>query len=484
MPERAGKFTVLEVKEQDGPLKTLWVSGPGGEGRLYWFEVHDPESRSAFFRYRNALKRLERLDALPPGLEISTKPGRYYVYWPEPPEVTPPRGRRPRRRLAEIEASLKPLGYRLDQARLSAEGNRVLVWDLDPRPKAPPAREEQARPQGKRAPALAGVFLAIFGLLLAYLGVNNYLNPPVIELPDLTGKTVTEAQKALAKSGLVLSFVPESRPDEPPGVVLAQDPPPGTRLKPGRRVKLVYNRPELRQVPALVGLTLAEAEAELERLGYQAAPPARAFDQSPPDTVIAQNPPPGTPLAAGEEVRLVVSLGPRPRLTLVPDLEGTSPEEAAELLDLAGLRLGEENRVPSPEEENTLLAQSPRAGTVIEEGAPVVVSRADRPEVLLPHSLAAPAEEPAPPPPEAEPALPETPLAPGTYTVPLDLRLPPEVEGKGVRLTVTDADGTRVLYEGPTQKGWRLTGEVRVRGKATFRLYVGDYLYQEWDVSP
>ena len=480
MPERGGKYEVLAEEAREGYLETLRVRGPEGEGRLFWFEVHDPEARAAFFRYRNALKRLERLGALSPGVEISARPGRYYVFWPAGGEPVPPKGRRARRALAEIEAALRPFGYRLSEAVVGSEGGRPRVLELHPFPTAP---AEPAPAASRRRPALAGwlpgLLLALLGLGLLAAGVQRYFNPPSFTLPDLTGVPAASAKKRLSGRGLVLAFVAESDPAAPAGVILRQDPPPGTRLKPGRRVQLVYNRPEHRQVPALAGKTRAEAEALLAELGYRVAEPAQTHDESPPDTVLASDPPAGTPLAAGQPVRLLVSLGPAPRRTLVPDLEGTDPEEARALLELAGLRLGQEEALPSPLPEGTLLAQSPGPGTVIEEGAPVVTARAVHPEILLPEAAPSP---PTPAPEEPPAPAPEEPEA--GRPVPLDVRLPEGLEGQPVRLTVTDEAGTRVLYEGPTQKGWRLEGEVRVQGKATFRLYVGDYLYQEWGTEP
>ncbi len=491
VPERGGKYEVLTTEAREGFLETLRVRGPGGEGRLYWFEVHDPEARAAFFQYRNAIKRLERLGALPPGVEISAKPGRYYVFWPAAGEVAPPKGRRARRQLAEIEAALRPFGYRLSEAVVGSEGGRTRVLELHPFPSAPAEPAPSAPPRRRRAPVawLPGLVLAALGALLLLAGAQRYFNPPSVTLPNLVGKTADEARRALRHAGLVLQFVPDSRPDAPAGVILEQDPPPGTRLKPGRRVQLVYNRPELRQVPALAGKTRAEAEAALSELGYRVAPPAETYDAAPVDTVLASDPPAGTPLAAGETVRLLVSRGPLPRRTLVPDLEDADPEEAKALLELAGLQLGQEERLPSPLPEGTLLAQSPKPGTVIETGAPVVTARAVHPEVLVPEAPATPPPGPTPtettpPPPGTPPATEAPPLAEGERRVPLEVRLPPDLEGRKVRLLVQDENGTRVLYEGPTQKGWRLEGEVAIKGRAHFRLYVGDYLYQEWTVEP
>ena len=485
MPDRAGKYEVKETLKRSGPVEVLRVRGPQGEGKLYWFEVHDPRSRERFLRYRGALKRLADLGALPQGVEISARPGRYYVYWPETDLPPPPKGRRTREALRAVEAILAESGYPLEAAALAGEGGKVVVTDLEPLAEPVPRGKAGGRKAPPRpASRLPGVVLGVLGLFLLALGVERYLNPPVVVLPDLVGKSVTEAERALRSSGLILTFVPQSLPDTPPGVIVDQSPPAGTRLKPGRRVRLFYSHPEERRVPVLTGRSLAEAEAELAELGYRVGEPAWIHDPSPPDTVLATSPPANTPLPSGAEVKLLVSLGPRPERTLVPDLRDTTPKEEEALLRLAGLEVGRRERVPAPYPEDTLIGQSPRAKTVIEVGAPVATARSEAPEVLLPEQNPAqrapgPAPTPSPSPVQTGVVLEE-----GERRVPLVLRLPPDLEGRSVRLVVTDENGTRVLYEGPTQKGWRLEGEVAVKGKATFRLYVGDYLYQEWDVGP
>ena len=437
MPELAGKFQVVSQQASEGAVKLYRVNSPEGPGFLYWFEVHEPQARSQFFRYRSAIKRLEERGLIPPGVEVSAKPGRYYVFWPDLGELPAPRGRRARRRLEEIRSALAELGYAEDDAVIGVAKGRPLVVRLSPRlGEAPPPPALTPRPRRSPLSWLPGLALALAGVLLATLGFTRYLNPPTLTLPTLVGKTAEEAVRLLKGSGLTVVFVEASLPDEPAGVIVEQSPPPGSRLKPGRRVRLVLNQPEEKQVPLLLGETLSEASAKLAAAGYKLGRVA----------------------------------------------------EAQELLRLAGLTPSEEKRLPAPEPPGTLLLQYPEAGTVVGVGAAVTTVRSGRPEVLY-----APAgEEPPPPPPpapeEAEPPPPpptatKTP-SPSGPSVSLDVRLPENLEGRPVKLVVTDEDGTRVLYEGPTQKGWRLTGEVPVKGKATFELYVGEYLYQRWETEP
>ncbi len=486
VPEVVGKYQVLREGPLKGFVRALEVQGPSGPGKLYWFEVHDPEARAAFFRYRNALKRLERLGALPQGLEVSAKPGRYYVFWPQGHEIVPPKGRRARRKLAEIENALAPLGYAVDPEAVSLTGGHLQILDLPPELQTSPAR-----PAADRIPRtrtlfrwLPGFVLGLLGLALGAIGVDRYLNPPIFTVPPITGRTVQEALKALRGKGLEIVFQEESRPEQPAGTVLEVTPPPGTQIKPGRRIRLIINRPEAHRVPKIVGQRLAVASQRLEAEGYQLGRVVRTYDASPAGTVLATLPPVGFALPTGQSVDLLVSEGPQKPLTMVPKLQGLPAQTAEALVAMAKLTLGREEKLPSPETPGTVIAQTPEPGTVIEEGTPVTLTIAEAVEILRPKT--SPTNGAAPPtpttPPTAPPSLPP-PAAQGP-TVPIRLSLPPGLEGKPVRLTVTDDNGTRTLYEGPTQKGWKIEGEVPVKGKALFKLYVGDFLYQQWTATP
>ncbi len=486
MPELGEAYTIRKTGPKEGPVEVYLVDGPGGPGKVYWFEVHDPESRAAFYRYRNALKKLEKLGALSPGVTISKQPGRHFVYWPE--ATANPLSPWQRRKIGALETALRPLGYSLKDAALGLVEGRPAVLDLPPQlEQAPVAAPPVPVRRDWKKPAQVALLL-FAGALFWLWGLNRYFNPPSFTLPDLRGQPAQQALKSLKGRGLWIVFEETSDPKAPAGVVLKTLPPPGTRLKPGRQVHIIINAPEVKVVPALERLPLEKARAALQAAGLRLGEVAHAYANAPEDTVLATQPPPGTELPAGAPVAVVVSAGPAPQETLVPDLKDADPEEARRLLELAGLKTGREEAIPAPLPEGQLVAQSPQPGAVVEAGTPVVVARAARPEVELPPlppsepqspPEAPPGEPPAPP---SEPA--PAPAGPGASTVPVKLVLPPELEGQEVRLTVTDAAGTRVLYEGPTKKGWRFEGQVAVQGPATFKLYVGGHLYETWEAKP
>ena len=94
-------------------------------------------------------------------------------------------------------------------------------------------------------------------------------------------------------------------------------------------------------------------------------------DTAPIGTVMEQSLPNGTSLSTGDAVTLTVSLGPRIIVSAVPSLVGLSEMQAASLLSAAGLTLGEVTYVPSDRPSGTVLSQSEKPTSLLEQGKSV-----------------------------------------------------------------------------------------------------------------
>ncbi len=90
-----------------------------------------------------------------------------------------------------------------------------------------------------------------------------------VEMPDLSEKTLEEAQVLLEQVGLKAGTVTEDETStEPRGTVIGQNPAPGTLLSNGYNVELVISgSATVTRVPDLSGKTLAEAKALLAESG-------------------------------------------------------------------------------------------------------------------------------------------------------------------------------------------------------------------------
>ena len=131
--------------------------------------------------------------------------------------------------------------------------------------------------------------------------------PATVVVPNAVGLPEQQARDRLASAGLEVRVF-EVFSDEPEGTVIAQNPGSGERVSPDDGVRLNVSKGSgLVDVPSVVGLTRAEAEAQLSDVGLE----ANVFEVpsiEPAGTVVAQNPV-GGQLRQGEPVRLNVSTG-------------------------------------------------------------------------------------------------------------------------------------------------------------------------------
>lgn len=125
------------------------------------------------------------------------------------------------------------------------------------------------------------------------------------------------------------------------------------------------------KVPPLVSLTLAEAIPIAESLGLEVKVIERVLsDSRPVDTILSQSPESGNLVRAGDtiEVRVVGGTG----LVVVPDVRGSTQEDARAALVRAGLRLGEVATEWSTEAPvGEVLQQNPRYGLQVAKGSTV-----------------------------------------------------------------------------------------------------------------
>ena len=138
-------------------------------------------------------------------------------------------------------------------------------------------------------------------------------------------------------------------------------------------------------VPALVGLTPAQAERAISPLGLQMSIERQYYSpQVPEGRIMSQLPAAGTKVRRGWQLRLAQSLGPI--RVAVPDVSGQS-EHAAELnirrrgLDIASLAQVEASGVPADQ----VLAQNPSANAqqLVAPKINLLLSAGDEPEAFV-----------------------------------------------------------------------------------------------------
>ncbi|MFJ4436392.1 Stk1 family PASTA domain-containing Ser/Thr kinase [Streptomyces sp. NPDC088923] len=166
------------------------------------------------------------------------------------------------------------------------------------------------------------------------------LGPRTVDVPRLTGKTLTEARAALRGRGLDPGLVTERfDQDVSQGAVIDTEPQAGENVKAGSTVRITVSRGAPVDVPEVSGKDEAEAREELSDAGLDVKVAAeRVFSSDADEGAVAkQSPSPGKRLAAGDTVTLTLSKGPD--LVEVPDVEGKQEDEAKGLLEDAGFEV-------------------------------------------------------------------------------------------------------------------------------------------------
>ena len=129
-------------------------------------------------------------------------------------------------------------------------------------------------------------------------------------------------------------------------------------------------------VPRVLGLTVAEAQAEIQRAKLQVTDGgAEPHPSAAQGIVIWQDPPPDVIAAEGTKVTLVSSAGP-PKIP-VPDVSGLDAALAQSLIAAAGLTVSQVESVQAAAPTGLAMMTRPAAGTALAPGAglTVVVSR-------------------------------------------------------------------------------------------------------------
>lgn len=207
--------------------------------------------------------------------------------------------------------------------------------------------------------------LASVAFLSALTAMRYAVQGREVEMPDLVGKSAPEAQQVLQARRLGMKV--EDRLYSPLAVdhVVRQSPPPNTTVKTGQLAHLVLSLgPRKQTMPELENRSMRAARIELLQSGMQLGEVSSAYlPGTEDDTVLLQDPRPGSSDVTSPHVNLLVSLGGRPPAYVMPDLVGMPLSEAIARLNGAGLKIAKITNVPAPSAPNTsVVAQTPLRG--------------------------------------------------------------------------------------------------------------------------
>jgi beta-lactam-binding protein with PASTA domain len=131
--------------------------------------------------------------------------------------------------------------------------------------------------------------------------------PAPVEVPDVLGQSEAEARATLEALGFSVERSEEFSTAVPRGDVISTSPPSGESAPKGSTVAIVVSLgPKTFEMPNVVGQSGAEAQAKLESLGLRVTV-VPVPSTTPPNTVVFQDPDPGTTVQQGQTVTIFVT---------------------------------------------------------------------------------------------------------------------------------------------------------------------------------
>ncbi|GAB17305.1 serine/threonine protein kinase PknB [Gordonia effusa NBRC 100432] len=151
-----------------------------------------------------------------------------------------------------------------------------------------------------------GTSTAVNAAVVIYIGSG----PKQVTIPDVTGKTESQAREALKQAGLEMTTVPGDS-ELPAGQVVRTSPSSGTTVDSGSTVTVVVSRDNMFVVPDVRGLTPGQARAALKDAGWEAttlSQQPRGVGIGSPDNgkVVGQSPAAGSRIRKSGAITIIV----------------------------------------------------------------------------------------------------------------------------------------------------------------------------------
>ncbi len=187
----------------------------------------------------------------------------------------------------------------------------------------------------------------------------------IINVPDLTGSSQTEALNDLQSLGFKVGIENSAHPEVPSGAVIRTQPPANTSTNPDSLVTIIVSvGPEAYPIPYVVDLESDRAVYVIEESGFVIGQKIEVNDDNIPiGFVISQNPMAGKKMGPGSSVDLVISSGPS--LIELGDLSKKSLEDATQILETLGLAFETIEEFSEDTEEGIISGTLPEAGKII-----------------------------------------------------------------------------------------------------------------------
>jgi len=216
------------------------------------------------------------------------------------------------------------------------------------------------------------LFLGIIAVSVFFIAVHGEEQTMV---PNVVGKELTGALLELQVKELYPRLqLRYSQTSLDKGLILEQDPRPGTIVKAGRRIRLVVSQGVvINRIENFIGRSIDEVRMDLQTVYTTAGnvpllslkePLMYEFSPENPGTILAQKPEPGTDISGPMTMEFVVSRGRENATVDIPQLTGLDLYRALQLISSTGINFRFRSRERGAGERGeTVVSQNPPANT-------------------------------------------------------------------------------------------------------------------------
>ncbi|MCK8823613.1 Stk1 family PASTA domain-containing Ser/Thr kinase [Fuchsiella alkaliacetigena] len=294
------------------------------------------------------------------------------------------------------------------------------------------------------------------GGFLGYRRLIDFLEVPVVEVPELMEKELEAAERKLESLNLGFTVHNEAYHQEiPEGNIISQEPQAGREVRENREVSVVVSQgPRLTKAPDIIGKSMREAriildEAELNIGETEAV----AHERIPEGEIISQSPEPEAEIAIDSSIDLIVSKGEEVEPVDVPSLIGLNEEEAKQVLRDLDLVVGSVSYEDSLDvQEGEVLEQEPSSGTEVSVGSEIDLVVSDGVRNVHDSEV---------------------------HDFRVRVSVNPGPEEQEVEIIVEDDNGRRVVYNEIHNPGDLINEELVSVGSTVVQVYINDNLVRE-----
>ena len=245
--------------------------------------------------------------------------------------------------------------------------------------------DDKIEKSNKKKMIVIGSIIAVFAFIMALIVIiiPKVTESKEIKIPDVYGMEISKAEDMLKKAGFKIESKSKSSDEVDENLVIETEPTKNRYAKKGSTVTIYYSSGTKKiEIEDYVGQNVYEVKAKLELSGIVVVIEEKEVTDSEKyegkeQLIIEQSVSSGEKIASGEKIVLYI-----PKiLTTYPDMvtDAWSLDRATEFCEKYGLTIKVVYMETASVEENTILAQSPKAGAEVFENDVFKVTVAKKP---------------------------------------------------------------------------------------------------------